>query len=82
MANEMLIVSIDEIGVVHFEGDKLIVGDLDIIAKAKRMAGLSRQRGRVEVNIFIRSGAETNVSPDMDGMFAEASEPPAGGGLG
>lgn len=74
MAQEIQIVGIDEIGVLHFEDGRLIVGDLDIIAKAQRMAGLSRQRGRVELNLYVRSGAEINVSPDMDGMFAEQNE--------
>lgn len=77
MENELLIVDIEENGVIHFENGRLIVGDLDIIKKAEAMAGLKRQRGRVLIRLFVQSRATIDVSPDMSGAYAEASEPAA-----
>ena len=77
MADEYRVVNINERGVIHYEGDKLVVGDLDIIKKARAMWGGNRQRGRVHVQFFLEAQESTDVSPDMNGTFAEGSEPAA-----
>jgi len=72
---EMLIVKIDEQGTMHFEDGRLIVGDLDVVKLAAASAGLHRQRGRVVLEMYVQSKDVTNASPDLDGTFAEGSEP-------
>lgn len=80
MAQEFLAVSIDESGVLHNEAGKLIVGDFDIIKAALAAWGGNRQRGRVELRLFLSNQSIINTSPDFNGIFAEPSEP--GPGLG
>jgi hypothetical protein len=75
--SEMLAVSLDEDGVIHAEGGKLIVGDMDIVKAALAMWGGNRQRGRVVLQIFIQAKGSINTSPDLNGTFAEPSEPAA-----
>lgn len=72
---EMLAVRLDEEGVIHAEGDKLIVGDFDIVRAALASWGGNRQRGRVVVEIYVRNQQATNMSPDLNGTFMEPSEP-------
>ena len=79
---QMLAVAFDESGVIHFEGDKLIVGDFDIIRAVQAAWGGNRQRGRVMIHVYLTSAEVTNLSPDFNGVFTEGSEPPAAGGLG
>lgn len=75
MANEFLAVHLDEEGIVHSEDGKLIVGDLDVVRKALAAWGGNRQRGRVQLRIYLRTQASVDLSPDMNGTFAEGSEP-------
>lgn len=72
---EILAARFDEEGVVHAEGDKLVVGDLDIAKAAIKSWGGQRQRGRVVVEIYVKNAMVTNMSPDFNGTFVEASEP-------
>jgi len=74
---EMLAVEIDEQGTVHGEKGILEVGDLDIVKNALAAWGGNRQRGRVVLQIFIQAKGAINTSPDMNGVFAETSEPAA-----
>jgi hypothetical protein len=80
MAEEFLAVSIDEDGVIHTRGEKLIVGDFDFIKAAIAAWGGNRQRGRIEFRLFLKNQRMVNTSPDFNGTFAEGSEP--SGGLG
>lgn len=67
---EMLAVRLDEDGVLHLNSEgKLVVGDLDIIEAATRGWGGMRQRGRVVVEIYLKSAMLTNTSPDFNGTF-------------
>lgn len=75
--NEMLLVEIDEQGVIHEEDGQLIVGDLRIMEAALKAWGGSRQRGRVLIQIYVQPRQMTNSSPDFNGTFAEKSEPAA-----
>jgi hypothetical protein len=74
---ETLAARLDEEGIVHAEGEKLAVGDLDIAKAAIAGWGGHRQRGRVVVEIYVKNARVSNASPDFNGVFAEGSEPKA-----
>ena len=75
--SEALIVEIEEEGVLHFEGDTLVLGDLDVMKAVKQAWGGNRQRVRLVVQVYIQTRTSANVSPDGNGALSEGSEPKA-----
>jgi hypothetical protein len=62
------------IGEIHEEAGKLIVGDVDLVAKALAAWGGKRQLGRVTIAIELLPLGNVEVNPSL-GKFVEASEP-------
>jgi len=72
------LVRLEQLGVMHVEGGKLMIGDTDVVKKFVSQWGGHRQQGvlRMSWSPFVTETVE--VSPDGDGVFAEPSEPPSG----
>ena len=69
------LVVLELIGETHFEGNRLIVGDVDVLDRFKAQAGLHRMQGVLRVMWSPFTTETVEVSPSGDGLFAEHSEP-------
>lgn len=68
----------NEVGNLHYEGEKLIIADVDVAAAVAAMAGVlqgGRRRGVLEVTFTSITTATVNADGTLGGKFAEPSEP-------
>lgn len=71
----MATVRIAQRGVLHLENGQLILGDLQVDKAFAAAWGGNRQYGLLEVQFTIESTEMAVTSPDLNGTFAERSEP-------
>lgn len=71
------VVDLTFVGEVHIEGERLIVGDTDIVKRFKAAYGGYRQMGEVRLTLHLLTSPTIEVSPSGAGAFSEGSEPAA-----
>ena len=71
----MATVRIAQRGVLHLENGQLILGDLLVDKAFAAKWGGNRQYGLLEMQFTIEDTQSSETSPDLNGTFAERSEP-------
>lgn len=69
------VVDFQLLGEVHVEGNRLVVGDVDVLKKFEAAWGGGRQMGLLKLALYLVPAQTTEVSPSGNGTFAEYSEP-------
>lgn len=69
------VVDLTLVGEAHFENDRLIIGDTDVLRRFKAAYGGFRQMVELRLVLHLLTAPTVEVSPSGAGVFSEASEP-------